>query len=41
MPGRTVPNHVTTPLGADGAFDVHNSSGDTQVVADLFGYFHP
>ncbi len=39
VPGRTVANHVTTPLGTDGAFDVYNSSGNTQVVADLFGYF--
>ncbi|GAA2138307.1 hypothetical protein GCM10009760_19510 [Kitasatospora kazusensis] len=38
-PGGTVPNHVTTPLGIDGKFDVYNSSGSTQVVADLFGYF--
>ncbi|MDH6132701.1 PKD repeat protein [Kitasatospora sp. MAA4] len=38
--GQTVPNHVTTPVGADGAFDVYNFSGSTQVVADLFGYFH-
>ncbi|WP_441248782.1 PKD domain-containing protein [Kitasatospora sp. McL0602] len=37
--GRTVPNHVTTPLGNNGAFDVFNFSGSSQVVADLFGYF--
>ncbi|AUG79766.1 hypothetical protein CFP65_5053 [Kitasatospora sp. MMS16-BH015] len=37
--GKTVPNHVTTPLGANGAFDVYNFMGRSQVVADLFGYF--
>ncbi|MER5637600.1 PKD domain-containing protein [Kitasatospora sp. NPDC002227] len=37
--GATVPNHVTTPLGTNGAFDVYNFAGSTQVVADLFGYF--
>ncbi|MER5637598.1 PKD domain-containing protein [Kitasatospora sp. NPDC002227] len=37
--GGTVPNHVTTPLGTNGAFDVYNFAGSTQVVADLFGYF--
>ncbi|WP_441250164.1 PKD domain-containing protein [Kitasatospora sp. McL0602] len=37
--GKTVPNHVTTPLGANGAFDVFNFMGRTHVVADLFGYF--
>ncbi|WP_441250163.1 PKD domain-containing protein [Kitasatospora sp. McL0602] len=37
--GKTVPNHVTTPLGANGSFDVYNFLGQTQVVADLFGYF--
>ncbi|WP_104818384.1 right-handed parallel beta-helix repeat-containing protein [Kitasatospora sp. MMS16-BH015] len=37
--GKTVPNHVTTPLGANGAFDVYNFTGRSQVVADLFGYF--
>ncbi|MDJ0340310.1 hypothetical protein QMK19_00705 [Streptomyces sp. H10-C2] len=37
--GQTVPNHVTTPLGANGMFDVYNSNGRTHVVADVFGYF--
>ncbi|WP_441250165.1 PKD domain-containing protein [Kitasatospora sp. McL0602] len=39
LAGKTVPNHVTTPLGANGSFDVYNFLGQTQVVADLFGYF--
>ncbi|WP_371477089.1 PKD domain-containing protein [Kitasatospora sp. NBC_00315] len=37
--GRTVPNHVVTPLGTDGRFDVYNHVGSTQVIADVFGYF--
>ncbi|WP_441249054.1 PKD domain-containing protein [Kitasatospora sp. McL0602] len=39
LAGKTVPNHVTTPLGTNGAFDVYNFAGTTHVVADLFGYF--
>ncbi|AUG81506.1 hypothetical protein CFP65_6881 [Kitasatospora sp. MMS16-BH015] len=39
LPGQTVPNHVTTPLSPAGKFDVYNFHGNTQVVADLFGYF--
>ncbi|MER5636034.1 PKD domain-containing protein [Kitasatospora sp. NPDC002227] len=39
LPGQVVPNHVTTPLSSDGAFDVYNFSGTTQVVADLSGWF--
>ncbi|MFD0571935.1 PKD domain-containing protein [Kitasatospora gansuensis] len=39
LPGQVVPNHVTTPLSAAGAFDVYNPAGRTDVVADLFGYF--
>ncbi|GAA2142627.1 hypothetical protein GCM10009760_27970 [Kitasatospora kazusensis] len=38
-PGQVVPNHVITPLGADGSFDVYNRAGRTDVIADLFGYF--
>ncbi|GAA0661018.1 hypothetical protein GCM10010193_10030 [Kitasatospora atroaurantiaca] len=37
--GQIVPNHVTTPLGANGQFDVYNFQGTTDVIADLFGYF--
>ncbi|MER5641506.1 PKD domain-containing protein [Kitasatospora sp. NPDC002227] len=39
LAGQTVPNHVTTPLSSDGRFDVYNFAGNTQVVADLFGYY--
>ncbi|MDH6576320.1 PKD domain-containing protein [Kitasatospora sp. MAP5-34] len=37
--GQTVANHVTTPLGADGAFSIANHTGTTDVIADLSGYF--
>ncbi|MEV4555595.1 hypothetical protein AB0K51_01210 [Kitasatospora sp. NPDC049285] len=37
--GKTVPNHVVTPLGTDGRFDVFNHVGSTDVIADVFGYF--
>ncbi|GAA2140096.1 hypothetical protein GCM10009760_22980 [Kitasatospora kazusensis] len=37
--GRTVPNHVITPLGANGGVAFYNRAGDTHVIADLFGYF--
>ncbi|MDH6576318.1 right-handed parallel beta-helix repeat-containing protein [Kitasatospora sp. MAP5-34] len=37
--GQTVPNHVTTPVGTNGNVDVYNHTGNTDVVADLFGYF--
>ncbi|GAA1141833.1 hypothetical protein F4556_003600 [Kitasatospora gansuensis] len=38
-PGRIVANHVTTPLGTNGRFDIYNRSGDTDAVVDMFGYF--
>ncbi|MFD0571222.1 PKD domain-containing protein [Kitasatospora gansuensis] len=38
-PGRIVANHVTTPLGTNGKFDIYNRSGDTDAVVDMFGYF--
>ncbi|MDH6576329.1 PKD domain-containing protein [Kitasatospora sp. MAP5-34] len=34
-----VPNHAITPLGANGKFDIYNRAGQTDVIADLFGYF--
>ncbi|GAA5006147.1 PKD domain-containing protein [Kitasatospora paranensis] len=37
--GATVPNHVITRLGSDGAADVYNFGGSTHVFADLFGWF--
>lgn len=40
-PGQTVPNLVTTPLGAsDGKVALNNqSTGSAQLIADIFGYF--
>jgi len=37
--GQTIPNLVVVPLGADGKADFYNNSGDTEVLADLFGYY--
>ncbi|GAA2142687.1 hypothetical protein GCM10009760_28100 [Kitasatospora kazusensis] len=37
--GQTVPNHVTTPVAENGGIDIYNHTGNTDVVADLFGYF--
>ncbi|MFD9724170.1 PKD domain-containing protein [Streptomyces sp. NPDC059072] len=40
LPGVTVPNHVTTPVG-DGKISVYNGpwGGPTHVITDLLGYF--
>ncbi|MFD7260011.1 PKD domain-containing protein [Streptomyces sp. NPDC059874] len=40
LPGLTVPNHVTTPVG-DGRISVFNGpwGGSTHVITDLLGYF--
>ena len=38
--GRTVPNLVVVPVGADGTVSLDNvSAGSTQLLADVFGYF--
>lgn len=38
--GQTVPNLVVAPVGADGKVDLYNgSAGDTQLIADVAGYF--
>ncbi|MEX0848480.1 MAG: DUF1501 domain-containing protein [Ilumatobacteraceae bacterium] len=37
--GQVVPNMVIARLGPDGAASVFNSSGDTDVIADVMGYF--
>ncbi len=39
--GDTVPNLVTSPLGADGAVAVVNGAGRAHVVLDLVGYYAP
>ncbi|MFG2342309.1 hypothetical protein [Streptomyces yangpuensis] len=39
LPGITVPNHVTTPVGS-GKVNVLNSwGGSNHVITDLLGYF--
>ncbi|HEX5406692.1 MAG TPA: hypothetical protein VFX16_30835 [Pseudonocardiaceae bacterium] len=37
--GRTVPNLVVVPIGANGEVDFYNHIGQTNVVADVAGYF--
>ena len=37
--GQTVPNMAFCKVGTDGAIQVYNSSGQTQVVIDVLGYF--
>ena len=38
--GRTVPNLVVVPVGADGTVSLDNvSAGSTQLLADVYGYF--
>ncbi len=37
--GQTVPNHITTGIGADGTIDIYNRFGTTHAIADVFGYF--
>ena len=40
VPGQTIPNSVTVPVGADGKITlVNNSSGTTHLIADIAGYF--
>ncbi|HEX7442700.1 MAG TPA: hypothetical protein VF320_02370, partial [Acidimicrobiales bacterium] len=39
MPGITVPNQVISKLSATGVADVVNSSGSTDVIADVSGWF--
>ncbi|HVL02953.1 MAG TPA: hypothetical protein VM386_00815 [Acidimicrobiales bacterium] len=36
--GRTIPNSVTTKLGAGGAISVRNANGDVHVIADAAGW---
>jgi len=38
--GQTIPNLVVVPVGADGSITLYNgSTGTTQLIADLAGYF--
>ncbi|MFD5146054.1 PKD domain-containing protein [Streptomyces sp. NPDC058401] len=40
LPGITVPNHVTTPVGPGGKVSIFNSyGGPNHVITDLLGYF--
>ncbi|MER5487050.1 PKD domain-containing protein [Streptomyces sp. NPDC002812] len=40
LPGATVPNHVTTPVGPGGKANIFNSyGGSNHVITDLLGYF--
>ena len=39
FPGQTVPNLVTVKIGANGRVNLFNSTGFTQVVADVVGYY--
>ncbi|BAS09039.1 hypothetical protein AHiyo4_24610 [Arthrobacter sp. Hiyo4] len=42
VPGQTIPNSVTVPVGADGKITLQNNSpGTTHLIADLAGYFLP
>ncbi|GAA1166202.1 hypothetical protein GCM10009664_37570 [Kitasatospora gansuensis] len=36
---QTIPNLVTVPVGADGKVDFFNAAGNTDVIADAFGYY--
>ncbi|HEX5402739.1 MAG TPA: right-handed parallel beta-helix repeat-containing protein [Pseudonocardiaceae bacterium] len=39
VPGQTVPNLVTVPVGANGAVDFFNHLGTVDAVADIEGYY--
>lgn len=40
-PGSVVPNLVIAGIGADGAVNIYNYFGTTDVVIDVLGYFEP
>ena len=40
-PGRTVPNLVIVPLGADGRISVFLNAGTAHVIVDVLGWFAP
>jgi hypothetical protein len=37
--GQTVPNLVVVKLGANGAIDLFNATGSTDVVVDVVGWY--
>ncbi|MFH9349379.1 hypothetical protein [Kitasatospora sp. NPDC017646] len=39
--GRTVPNQVVVPVGANGTVDIYNHVGSVDVIVDLVGYYGP
>jgi hypothetical protein len=39
IPGQTVPNMVSVPVGNDGAIHIYNFAGTTHVIADVTGYY--
>ncbi|MFE5580450.1 hypothetical protein [Kitasatospora sp. NPDC056531] len=39
--GRTVPNQVVVPVGANGTIDIYNHVGSVNVIVDLVGYYGP
>lgn len=39
--GRTIANLVTVKLSADGRISIYNFNGNTHVVVDVNGYYHP
>gem|GEM_PF-166039 len=41
VPGQTVANLVTVQVGSDGSITLFNSFGNTDLVADVVGYFRP
>ncbi len=38
-PGQTVPNRVTVPVGTTGQVSIYNKQGDTNVIADVAGWY--
>lgn len=40
-PGRTVPNQVVVPVGADGKIEVFNHIGSQHVIVDIVGFYGP
>ncbi len=41
VPGLTVANLVTVPIGPDDSITLYNHFGNTDLVADVVGYFQP
>ena len=39
IPGQNVPNLVTVKVGANGRVNMFNSQGNTNVIADVVGYY--